>query len=102
MANIFTKLARSQESIRIGCPEKNEGERLRRWNAMASMNPNGFRTPKSEPRKDAQGKTRGMRKRELAARYRDLVKASQQAERERREAESQRLRDAIGALRRFA
>ena len=63
--NIFTRTANLLEGgeTLIGCPSKDEGHFERRMNAMAQMNPSGFRTPKRALKTDAEGNTRGMRKR---------------------------------------
>lgn len=77
--NIFDKMvSRDWDAARrLGCPAATEAERLRRVEAMAAMNPSGFRTPAKQPRRDAQGKTRGDRKREARTRTNAKIKAEQ-------------------------
>ncbi|MCO6407330.1 hypothetical protein [Hoeflea alexandrii] len=64
--NIFDKITAAEwkSASRLGSPARNEYEFLLRNEAMARLNPNGFRTPPKEPRIDASGKTRGDRKRQ--------------------------------------
>lgn len=74
--NIFKRVADKHEGdgTRLGFPAKDEGQRMRRDAAMAHMNPNGFRQPKKEPKVDAQGLTRGQRKRIKQAQLRDVAR----------------------------
>lgn len=73
--NIFEKIAfgEAARSVRLGCWSANEADRLRRIEAMAAMNPKGFRAPPKEPRLIRDGKTRGELKREARARANALV-----------------------------
>lgn len=68
--NIFEKIVFGEHAraARLGAPSADVGEFLRRWQAMAAMNPKGFRTPPKEPRERRDGKTRGDLKREARAR----------------------------------
>ena len=64
--NVFNKVlaAEAEAATRLGNPSDNSASFHRRMNAMATMTgTHGFRVPPMEPRKDAQGKTRGDRKR---------------------------------------
>lgn len=75
--NIFKRLIARERAadFRLGMPAADAAARERRMNAMASLNPAGFRQPKREPKTDAQGRTRGDRKR--AARARANAKVSE-------------------------
>ena len=74
--NIFSKVAQKYEgdATKLGCRSKDEGHKNRRMAAMAAMNPNGFRQYKKEPRLDAQGMTRGQRKRAAEAKRRSVAR----------------------------
>lgn len=64
--NVFNKVlaAEAEAATRLGNPSDNAAAFHRRMNAMATMTgTHGFRVPPLEPRKDAQGLTRGDRKR---------------------------------------
>ncbi|WP_306049275.1 hypothetical protein [Oceaniradius stylonematis] len=97
--NSFNRILRrdAEADFRLGTPSKDEAARDRRLTAMASLNPSGFRQHKNEPRKDAQGKTRGDRKREGRARANAKVSEERDEQfmhsgtlRKRREAEALR------------
>ncbi|THK38144.1 hypothetical protein EHS39_11730 [Ensifer sp. MPMI2T] len=69
-ANIFDKIVANEyaNDTRLGLPSADNGHHSRRLNAMAIMRGwNGFRTPAKEPKKDAQGMTRGDRRRAARA-----------------------------------
>lgn len=68
--NIFDKItdAEWKNASRLGRPARDEYEFLFRNEAMARLNPKGFRTPPKEPRVDASGMTRGDRKRQMRER----------------------------------
>lgn len=69
--NIFNRILNREfrQSVTLGNPlGRDSGPFLARMNQLATMRNNrGFRTPPLEPRKDAQGLTRGERKRVLRA-----------------------------------
>lgn len=63
--NIFNKIVADEyaNDTTLGLPSTDTMHFLRRMNAMSTMRGgNGFRTPAKEPKKDAQGLTRGQRK----------------------------------------
>lgn len=56
------------DDIKLGAPAKSRAQFDRRMAAMAAMTGgNGFRTPGKQPKTDAQGLTRGDRKRKARA-----------------------------------
>lgn len=60
--NIFNKLAAEEQDIAVGVAGKLAVDR--RFAALAAMTGGkGFRVPPKQPRRDAQGMTRGDRKR---------------------------------------
>lgn len=60
--------AEANAATRLGNPSDSVAAFHRRMNAMATMTgTHGFRVPPLEPRTDAQGKTRGQRKRAARA-----------------------------------
>lgn len=66
--NAFSKVltVEAESATRLGNPSADYGAHERRMNAMATMTGTaGFRVPPLAPKTDAQGKTRGDRKREL-------------------------------------
>jgi hypothetical protein len=76
--NAFNKVlaAEASAATRLGNPSENSAAFHRRMNAMATMTgTHGFPVPPLEPRKDAQGKTRGQRKR--AARAKAMAKVGE-------------------------
>jgi hypothetical protein len=82
--NIFQQVLDKEHDTdrRLGMPLSGIA-RERRLNAMAVMNPKGFRTPAKDPAKDSQGRTRGQRKRALrsaaVARAAEQIAASRAA-----------------------
>lgn len=68
--NPFAKIlnAESVSATRLGNPSEDYASQQRRLTAMATMTgTHGFRVPPVEPKTDAQGKTRGDRKRKAYA-----------------------------------
>lgn len=68
--NIFDELVLKENAndVRIGRPFDNQAHLLRTMNAMSLMTGgNGFRVPPKQPKADAQGMTRGDRKRKMRA-----------------------------------
>ena len=64
--NIFQKIMLDQSKIEtsLGCPAGDHEAIIRRQTHFATMTGGkGFRTPAKTPRRDAQGMTRGQRKR---------------------------------------
>lgn len=99
MSSIFSRLVARERAwdFLLGTPAPDEAARDRRLQAMAALNPAGFRQPKKEPKTDAQGRTRGDRKRLSRARanakvseYRDDQFVHSGTLRKRREAEALR------------
>lgn len=63
--NIFNKIVADEyaNDTRLGLPSTDTMHFLRRMNVMSTMRGgNGFRVPAKEPKRDAQGLTRGERK----------------------------------------
>ena len=85
--NVFQRLFARQvaNDYLLGLPSIDEAHQKRRLNAMASLNPKGFRTPPKTPRTDAQGLTRGDRKRRRRRMCNDIAREQIAAEREARE-----------------
>lgn len=68
--NAFDKVLAAEygDDTRLGMPAKDSAHGLRRLAAMERMTGgNGFRAPATKPREDAQGLTRGQRKRKARA-----------------------------------
>ena len=66
MSNIFTKLAKREHEndSKLGMPSTDRAHYGRRMHLMSTIRGGkGFRTPASVPQRDAQGLTRGDRKR---------------------------------------
>lgn len=67
---IFQKALEAEyaDDTKLGMPSRDEGHRARRLAVMERMTGGrGFERPAKEPRKDAQGRTRGDRKRAARA-----------------------------------
>lgn len=74
--NVFNKILQNEAvaATSLGNPSADYAAHRRRMNAMATMTgTRGFSVPPMEPRKDAQGFTRGDRKRAIRAATADKV-----------------------------
>lgn len=69
--NIFNKIIKADNdaAFRLGSPAPNEEAHARRLAAMELLNPNGFKTKPNTPAKNADGLTRGQRRRLKQAEY---------------------------------